>query len=258
MIMQAEYEIWTGGGNGMYTLRQLNGYYPDGGERFVHVKNLSRDPHEALRKAQEHIRAEGGDVDALLEDFNPEKVSGLNTWGECNPQRQADLNLIAKGTMPFGKHFGQDICDIPIEYFVNWYLDGDIDTKRSDTIKEHIRLQVIARRDEFMAVVEANNAAQAQREAEIEAKRSKSSHVGKIGDRINITAKISIRRVIDGFYGITYFHILENSEGDVFKYSGSADLGDKGDTITLKATVKDHAEYQGVKQTVINRPKLER
>ena len=258
MTIQAGYEIWTGGGNGMYTLRQFNGYYPDGGERFAHVKNLSRDPHEALRKAQEHICAEGGDVDTLLEDFDPEKVSGLNTWGECNPQRQADLNLIAKGTMPFGKYFGQAISNIPVEYFANWYLDGDIDSKRSDTVKEHIRLQVIARRDEFMAFVEANKAAQAQRDAELEVKRSKSRHVGEIGDRIDITATITVVKAIDGFYGVSYFTILENSKGDVFKYVGSAELGEKGQTITMKATVKDHAEYQGVKQTLINRPKVER
>jgi len=240
----------------MYTLRQLNGYHHDGSEFFAFVKNLSRDPHEALRKAQDHIRAEGGDVDTLLEDFNPEKVSGLNAWGECNPERQADLNLIAKGTMPFGKYFGQAISDIPIDYFANWYLDGDIDSKRSDTVKENIRLQVISRRDEFMAVVEANKAAQARRDAELEAKRSKSSHVGQAGDRIDITATITVVKAVDGFYGISYFTILENSKGDVFKYVGSAELGEKGQTITMKATVKDHTEYDGVDQTVINRPKL--
>jgi len=256
--MTTDYEIWTGGGKGMFTLRQFAGYYPDGSERLAHIKNLSRNPHEALRKAQDHIRAEGGDADSALVAFDPNNVSSLNTWGECDPMRQHSLNLIAKGTMPCGKHFGQAIVDIPVEYFANWYLDGDIDTKRSDSVKEHIRLQVISRRDEFMAVVEANKAAQAQRETELEAKRSKSSHVGQTGDRIDITATITVVKAIDGFYGISYFTILENSKGDVFKYVGSAELGEKGQTITMKATVKDHAEYDGVNQTVINRPKLGR
>ena len=104
-------------------------------------------------------------------------------------------------------------------------------------------------------MVEANKAAQAQRETELEAKRSKSSHVGQTGDRIDITATITVVKAIDGFYGISYFTILENSKGDVFKYVGSAELGEKGQTITMKATVKGHAEYDGVNQTVINRPK---
>ena len=42
MDIKAEYEIWTGGGNGMYTLRQFNGYDSYGGERFAHIKNFIR------------------------------------------------------------------------------------------------------------------------------------------------------------------------------------------------------------------------
>jgi len=253
--MNGAYEIWTGGGKGLFTLRRFDGYYHTGDPRFAHIKNLSRDPHEALRKAQDYIRAEGHDLDDL-DGFDPDRVVGLNTWGECDPMRQHSLNLIAKGTMPFGKYFGQAISDIPVEYFANWYLDGDIDSKRNDTAKEQIRLQVVDRRDEFMAVVEANKAAQVKREEALEAKRSKSSHVGEIGARIDITATITVVKAIDGFYGISYFTILEDSKGDVFKYVGSAELGAKGDLITMKATVKDHTDYDGVNQTVINRPKL--
>lgn len=257
MTIQAEYVICTGAGNGMFTLRGLYDYAWDGTPRMSHVKNLSRDPHKALEKAREYIISQGDDIEGLAE-FDPDNARDLNVWGECDADRQAQLRLIDKGVMPFGKHFGQAIVDIDIEYFANWYLNGDIDTKRSDTVKERIRLQVISRRDEFMAVVEANKAAQAQRDAEIEAKRSKSSHVGQAGDRIDITATITVVKAIDGFYGISYFTILENSKGDVFKYVGSAELGEKGQTITMKATVKDHTDYDGVNQTVINRPKLGR
>ena len=264
MTLEAEYIICTGQGGGMFTLRGFYDYAFDGTPKMAHIKNLSRDPYEALQKARDYIVSQGGDPDGffasdvpVLADFDPNKVSDLNTWGECDPRRQHDLSLIAKGEMPFGKHSGQAIADIPIEYFANWYLDGDIDTKRFDTVKERIRLQVLSRRDEFMAVVEANKAAEARREAELEAKRSKSSHVGQIGDRIDITATIQVCKQVEGFYGICFFTILENSKGDVFKYFGSAGLGEKGETITLKATIKDHSEYDQVKQTVINRPKIQ-
>jgi hypothetical protein len=33
-------------------------------------------------------------------------------------------------------------------------------------------------------------------------------------------------------------------------------IAEKGDRITLKATVKEHSEYKGIKQTIINRPKV--
>ena len=125
----------------MFTLRGFYDYAFDGTPKMAHVKNLSRDPHEALQKARDYIVSQGGDPDGffasdvpVLADFDPNKVSDLNTWGECDPRRQHDLSLIAKGEMPFGKHSGQAIADIPIEYFANWYLDGDIDTKRSDTV----------------------------------------------------------------------------------------------------------------------------
>ena len=79
----------------------------------------------------------------------------------------------------------------------------------------------------------------------------------KLGAKTDFSYRINkVVKVIDGFYGISYFTILENSKGDVFKYVGSAELGEKGQTITMKATVKDHTEYDGVDQTVINRPKL--
>ena len=253
--MKNIFEIRTGGGKGMFTLRRFDGYYHTGEPRFAHVKNLSRDPHEALSKAQDYVRAEGEDVASALEDFDPNNVSSLNAWGECDPMRQQSLNLIAKGTMPCGKYFGQAISDIPIDYFANWYLDGDIDSERSDTMKERIRLQVISRRDDFMAVVEANKAAQAQREADIEAKRSKSNHVGDVGQRIVIETTITFSKGFEGFYGTTFINSLEDAEGNVFIYRGNC-IGEKGDKLTLKATVKEHGEHDGVRQTVISRPKV--
>ena len=42
----------------------------------------------------------------------------------------------------------------------------------------------------------------------------------------------------------------ENSANDVF--------AEVGDTIEMKATVKEHGEYRGTKQTVINRPAIQR
>ena len=48
---------------------------------------------------------------------------------------------------------------------------------------------------------------------------------------------------------------LVDAKGNVFVYWGKC-LGNKGDNIKLKATVKGHDVYKGVKQTNINRPKI--
>jgi hypothetical protein len=59
----------------------------------------------------------------------------------------------------------------------------------------------------------------------------------------------------DGVYGTTYIHILTEGEGNAVVYKGSKKLtGEKGETITFKATIKEHGERDGVKQTILSRP----
>ena len=88
-------------------------------------------------------------------------------------------------------------------------------------------------------------------------KNAASNHVGAIGDRIDIDATVSHYFSFDGFYGTTYINIIADGDGNIFVYKGGKRLADKGASIRLKATIKEHVEYQGVKQTIINRPKVE-
>ena len=81
-----------------------------------------------------------------------------------------------------------------------------------------------------------------------------SQHVGKVGERIEIDAKIVFAKGFDGYYGTTWFNTMTDPAGNVFHYRGNR-LGQKGDAIKIKATVKAHDEYDGTKQTVIERPK---
>jgi hypothetical protein len=39
-------------------------------------------------------------------------------------------------------------------------------------------------------------------------------------------------------------------------YRGKSNIGDEKDEIKLKCSIKTHQEYQGAKQTVIQRPKV--
>ena len=43
---------------------------------------------------------------------------------------------------------------------------------------------------------------------------------------------------------------------NIFVYKGSYQLAEKGEEITVKATIKGHGEYKETKQTVISRPKV--
>jgi hypothetical protein len=64
-----------------------------------------------------------------------------------------------------------------------------------------------------------------------------SAFVGAVGDKITLT--ITVERVI----------VLE------WQCYGT-NIGNKGDTLTIKASVKEHVVYNGVNQTVIQRPKV--
>lgn len=84
-----------------------------------------------------------------------------------------------------------------------------------------------------------------------------SSFVGS--EKQRLTAKVTIERVTS-FVGldwcgrecVRYITKLRTAEGNALVYWGH--VGDEGEQFDLKFTVKEHAEYQGEKQTTINRP----
>jgi hypothetical protein len=90
-------------------------------------------------------------------------------------------------------------------------------------------------------------------------------HLGEVGKKINLTLTIRHIVVLDGAYGVTYIYIMEDADQNVVIYKGKSDVigwapdgsvRHKGDTFTVIATVKEHGVRDGVKQTVIQRPKF--
>ena len=82
-----------------------------------------------------------------------------------------------------------------------------------------------------------------------------SQHVGTIGERITIEGTVFFRAAFDGVYGTTYITGIRDAAGNVYIQKGTA-IGDKDDDIRIKATVKEHGVRDGVKQTIISRPKV--
>ena len=66
----------------------------------------------------------------------------------------------------------------------------------------------------------------------------------------------------EGDYGYYFIKQLHDEDGNIYSHMGSAiadedyNLIPKGTTFTLKFTVKEHSEYNGIKQTKIKNPKL--
>jgi len=82
-----------------------------------------------------------------------------------------------------------------------------------------------------------------------------SDFIGSVGDRIERDVTLTFTHSFDGFYGTTWINSMIDADGNVIVYKGGNRLGQKGDTFTIKGTVKEHAVYKETKQTVINRPK---
>lgn len=100
------------------------------------------------------------------------------------------------------------------------------------------------------------------REAAKAAQAATSNFVGTVGERRMFTAtitKVIAITMTAGWQTIRGdMYLMTDADGNVLKYSTSTvDLGGEGETVTFKATVKDHAEYKGVKQTVVTRAKVE-
>jgi hypothetical protein len=83
----------------------------------------------------------------------------------------------------------------------------------------------------------------------------KSGWIGDIGQRMDFDLQIRLVIRIDGFYGLSFLHVMNDSAGNVIVYKGTNCLGDKGESVKIKATIKEHDIREGVKQTKIARPK---
>lgn len=88
---------------------------------------------------------------------------------------------------------------------------------------------------------------------------STSEYIGEIGKRQEFTVTVQGIFTFDGTYGTTAIHKMTDEKGNMLTWfaSGNPDNDlEKGKTYNIKATVKKHDAYKGVKQTVVNRVKV--
>lgn len=83
--------------------------------------------------------------------------------------------------------------------------------------------------------------------------------VGEVKKRQDFE-KLTVKSMksIDGEWGVTTLVIFESESGDLIKWFASVNLDDlePGDVVNIKATVKKHGDYNGVKETMVNRAKI--
>ncbi len=106
----------------------------------------------------------------------------------------------------------------------------------------------------------ARRAEWADKQAELNASRQ---HIGQIGQKLEL--ELTIKKIIEleglqfgGYHGFTYIYIMEDADQNIVIYKGNSaafNTVDEGGTYRFTATIKEHGVRDGVKQTIIQRPK---
>lgn len=92
-----------------------------------------------------------------------------------------------------------------------------------------------------------------KRAADHAASAAASEYVGEIKERITFqTATAKLLTSWDNDYGTTYLYQFTDGHGNVFIWKASKRIQIR-DGMTLKGTVKDHNERDGIKQTILTR-----
>ena len=92
-----------------------------------------------------------------------------------------------------------------------------------------------------------------KREEERTANAQTSVYVGEVGQKLTILAeKAKLVTSWDGYYGTTWLYSFTDASGNVFIWKSSRCIEVK-DGMKLKGSVKEHREYDGIKQTVMTR-----
>lgn len=91
--------------------------------------------------------------------------------------------------------------------------------------------------------------------------KKESEHVGTVGQREEFVLVLKKSLAYEGSFGTTFINLLEDGMGNMFKWTTSSETIEgvdlnEGEVYKIVAMVKEHAEYKGIKQTVITRPKL--
>lgn len=244
--------IATGAKNAMYTLRcnrMMSGLNPDFAPDH-YIRNLSTDIDKAAEKAAEYFEAFKQRVGenenfVLVLDTNPTDEI-YSRRGKLSVQDTKMIESIEAGIVPFGKHAGSLFIDLP-ESYILFFADKFGETTRP----------VMNAFSAMCLGIAFENGYIAKRDERREEQRKKdllSKHIGSEGERRVFEGTLESVFLKDSFDNSYYINKIRCGD-DIVIYFGNK-LGERGDAIKVKGTIKRHNERDGVLSTQINRPMI--
>lgn len=82
---------------------------------------------------------------------------------------------------------------------------------------------------------------------------SPSEFIGSIGDRIEIDVKVIKNIALENNYGHSTMHIFEDACGNQYVWITNSQSWSEGSEKTIRASIKEHKRYKGIRQTVLSR-----
>ena len=95
-------------------------------------------------------------------------------------------------------------------------------------------------------------------DAKEELKGKMNSFIGNKGDKLQFKAKYVKWHRVYGYYGARYYHTFEDDKGNFFIWSTNKSLSEinEGDLVELKGILKEHTNFNGIKQNMMTRCKI--
>ena len=147
-----------------------------------------------------------------------------------------------------------------------WYYAEEREYTPENLAKaEAKKAKELAERDAERAKIEAERAEyEAKRKAEREEymKKVRGHFFGEIGQKIEIEVTFTGFASFDTFYGTMYVYKFDTDDGAHLVWKTGSILGGEetvisnGDRVKIRASIKDHKEYNGIDQTELQRVKV--
>lgn len=85
--------------------------------------------------------------------------------------------------------------------------------------------------------------------------KSSGEYIGNVGDRIEVYLTVKRAVALDGYYGRSTMHVMEDVDGNTYVWTTASRSWEEGSEHMVRGTIKDHKEYKGICQNVLTRCK---
>lgn len=209
--------------------------------------NAKETPLETKEQAYENRLAE------LKTFFNIEIAKGLHAIDIEGTVSFA--NYGSRGNRRVGWVYVFDNDGLVEQYRLHYKYNGGCSSVNKETTELIWKRPVYAQPTNFKSAEQVEE----EKQAALKLKYADKKHIGSVKEKITITATVKSVTYLGikdiGYTSVSsYKTVLEDEEGNVLIYWN--ELGIEGKKYQLKATVKLHTEYNGLKQTIIQRPKI--